>query len=57
MKIYQAKEEAWKVLVSRIDDDPWGTPYRLVMGKLRSSAPYLTETLNQSEYTTYRIIP
>lgn len=49
IEIYKAKEETWKVLISTINNDPWGIPYRLVMGKLRSRAPSLTETLTQLE--------
>lgn len=47
--ILKAKEESWKVLIDTIEENPWGIPYKLVMGKLRASAPGLTETLSPSE--------
>lgn len=42
--IFKAKENSWKDLVAAIDEDPWGIPYRMVMGKLRGAVPGLTET-------------
>lgn len=47
--IYTAKRDAWNTLIKEIDDDPWGTPYKMVMGKLRSSAPGITEILDESD--------
>lgn len=34
-------------MVAAIDEDPWGIPYILVVGKLRGAAPGLTETLDR----------
>lgn len=47
--IFKAKEESWKNLISMIDEDLWGIPYKLVMGKLNPAAPSLTKILNQSD--------
>jgi len=29
-----AKEDAWKKLCDLVEQDPWGLPYKLIMGKL-----------------------
>jgi len=34
--IRKAKEEAWKKLCDDVEHNPWGLPYKLVMGKLSS---------------------
>lgn len=47
--IYRAKEEAWKELIKEIDKDQWGTPYRVVMNKLRTAGPGLTEILEEDK--------
>lgn len=47
--ILKSKEESWKSLINTIEENPWGIPYKLVMGKLRASAPGLTETLGPTE--------
>lgn len=47
--IYAAKKDSWNTLIKEIDNDPWGTPYKLVMRKLRPSAPGITEILNKSD--------
>jgi len=47
--IRKAKVDAWSELIKCIEDDPWGLPYRIVMGKLRRAAPGLTETLDPVE--------
>jgi len=39
--IKAAKDRAWKVLCDQVESDPWGTPYKLVMGKLRRHQPIL----------------
>jgi len=49
LMIKRAKINAWNELISSIDEDPWGLPYRIVMGKLRRSNPVLTETLDPVE--------
>ena len=45
--IREAKARAWDELLKTIDRDPWGRPYRLVLGKLRPTAPPypLTESM------------
>lgn len=45
--IRSAKRNAWQELIATIEADPWGTPYRLVLGKLRNTASRLTETLEE----------
>lgn len=47
--IKKAKIESWNELIVGIEEDPWGLPYKLVLGKLRQSAPMLTETLSEKE--------
>ncbi|XP_020299016.1 uncharacterized protein LOC109863206 [Pseudomyrmex gracilis] len=47
--IITAKKVAWKELISTVDDDPWGTPYRVVMSCLRAAGPPATETMNVPE--------
>lgn len=32
-------------MIAELDSDPWGLPYRLVLGKLRTASVGLTETL------------
>lgn len=34
LAIKRSKERCWKALCDRVEQDPWGLPYRLVMGKL-----------------------
>lgn len=50
-KIHKAKEESWETLINMIEEDPWGIPYKMVMGKLRSNVPNITETLSYLEIT------
>ena len=44
--ISKAKARSWRELLDGLDRDPWGRPYRMVMGKLRPWMPPLTETLD-----------
>lgn len=44
--IAESKARNWKALVDELDRDPWGRPYKTVLGKLRPWVPPLTETLN-----------
>ena len=44
--IKEAKNKAWNELQQTIDRDLWGKPYRIVMEKLKPSAPPLTETID-----------
>lgn len=37
--IRKAKEQCWKKLCDQVEQDPWGTPYKLVMGKLTRNRP------------------
>lgn len=57
--IYKAKEEAWKALIKEIDKDQWETPYKLIMNKLRSAGPGLTETLEKDklEKLIFKLFP
>lgn len=45
--IRKAKNASWAELITTIDSDPWGLPYKLVMGKLHRSSPALSETLEE----------
>lgn len=47
--IRRSKNKAWYELISSIERDPWGLPYKLVMGKLRRTSPTLAETLDLGE--------
>lgn len=44
-EIKKAKALAWSELIASIDEDPWGLPYRLVMGRLRAMTPGMTASL------------
>ncbi|XP_011860717.1 PREDICTED: uncharacterized protein LOC105557921 [Vollenhovia emeryi] len=44
--IRTAKEKAWEELISSLNEDPWGRPYKLVMNKLSSGAPPTVENLD-----------
>ncbi|XP_011141322.2 uncharacterized protein LOC105184307 [Harpegnathos saltator] len=44
--IAEVKRTAWKQMKSSLDDDPWGRPYKRVMGKTRPWAPPPTESLD-----------
>lgn len=37
--IKEAKEKAWTVLITTVDSDPWGKPYKMVMKRLRRPRP------------------
>lgn len=37
--IRNAKDSCWKQLCDQVESDPWGKPYKLVMGKLTKSRP------------------
>jgi len=43
--IKKAKPKVWSELIQTLDVDPWGRPYKLVMGRLRRSGPTLLELL------------
>ncbi|XP_072933739.1 uncharacterized protein [Epargyreus clarus] len=44
--IADSKARNWSALVEGLDRDPWGRPYKMVLGKLRPWVPPLTETLD-----------
>ncbi|KMQ88396.1 reverse transcriptase [Lasius niger] len=45
-EIARLKSLAWQELISSIDEDPWGLPYRLVLRKLKAATSSLTELLD-----------
>ncbi|XP_025158384.1 uncharacterized protein LOC112589418 [Harpegnathos saltator] len=47
--IAEAKAGAWEQLVSSLDEDPWGRPYKRTVGKIRSWAPPPTESLDPQD--------
>ncbi|XP_025163368.1 uncharacterized protein LOC105183119 [Harpegnathos saltator] len=47
--IAEAKR-AWEQMMCSLDDDPWGRPYKRVMGKTRPWAPPPTETLDSQAF-------
>lgn len=48
--IFKSKNSVWTNLLSTIDNDPWGIPYRLVMKRLSASVN-LTEALEEDVLT------
>ncbi|XP_053989808.1 uncharacterized protein LOC128882247, partial [Hylaeus volcanicus] len=44
--IRRAKASAWGELLRTLDKDPWGRPYRIVLGCMRPAAPPVTESLD-----------
>ncbi|XP_018360089.1 PREDICTED: uncharacterized protein LOC108759241 [Trachymyrmex cornetzi] len=44
--IYEAKERSWRDLVKSLNEDPWGTAYKLVLNKLRHWTVPITESLD-----------
>lgn len=46
-EISSAKREAWQELLDGLDGDPWGRPYRIVLGKLRKRAPPVTQSTDE----------
>ena len=44
--IADAKARSWEELLEGLNRDPWGRPYKMVLGKLRPWVPPLTETLD-----------
>ncbi|KMQ94776.1 reverse transcriptase [Lasius niger] len=47
LEINRLKAKAWQELIESIDKNPWGLPYKLVLGKLRPAAPGLSELLER----------
>lgn len=45
LAICRAKTQAREELLEELDQDPWGRPYHMARGKLRSLAPPITECL------------
>ena len=43
--IYCSKRRLWSELLSDLDRDPWGLPYRVVLRKLRSGGASIVEVL------------
>ncbi|XP_072746730.1 uncharacterized protein [Anoplolepis gracilipes] len=46
LEIKKAKARAWDELLSHLEENPWGRPYQMVLGKLRNRGPPATETLS-----------
>ncbi|XP_020297440.1 uncharacterized protein LOC109861979 [Pseudomyrmex gracilis] len=45
--IAEAKKIAWQELISTLNEDPWGRPYRAVMLRLKTSTVTVTESLEE----------
>lgn len=43
--IRDSKSKAWRELITTVNKDPWGLPFKLVMNRLRCTTPSITETL------------
>lgn len=48
LAIAESRSRSWGELLQGLDRDPWGRPYKMVLGKLRPCVPPLTETLDPS---------
>lgn len=48
MGIRRAKALAWEQLLRLVNEEPWGKPYRVVLGRMRPAVPPLTETLDSN---------
>lgn len=48
-EISKAKLTIWDELISTIEEDPWGLPYKIVMGRLRSSSSSLIAATHSLE--------
>ncbi|KMQ88053.1 reverse transcriptase, partial [Lasius niger] len=46
IEIGKLKSIAWQELIDSINKDPWGLPYKLVLGKLRPASVGMTATLD-----------
>lgn len=51
-EIAKAKARSWADLVDQLGRDPWGRPYKMVLGKLRPYVPPLTETMEPDFLST-----
>ncbi|XP_071581984.1 uncharacterized protein [Temnothorax nylanderi] len=49
LEIRKAKTQSWQELILTLDDDPWGLPYKIVLNRLRRSAPGLSITLESCD--------
>ncbi|XP_070162497.1 uncharacterized protein [Polyergus mexicanus] len=49
IEINRLKSAAWQELIDSINGDPWGLPYRIVLRKLRSATPGMTELLDSEK--------
>ncbi|KAA5557234.1 reverse transcriptase family protein, partial [Pseudomonas aeruginosa] len=49
LAIRRAKEQNMERLLEALEADPWGSPYKLVRGKLRPWAPSMTERLQPQQ--------
>lgn len=45
--IWRSKEGFWRGLLSTVDGDPWGKPYKIVMARLRGKAPRTVMSADQ----------
>jgi len=43
--IRKSKKLAWREQLKSLNEDPWGLPFKIVMGKIKPSVPSVTETL------------
>ena len=50
-EIKEAKTKAWEELCQTLDQDPWGRPYRIVLGKLNGNSQPATESLDSATLT------
>lgn len=46
--IRRAKAISWQDLIDKVNRDPWGLPYKVVLNRLRRPSPKLSEMLNQA---------
>lgn len=48
-RINKAKAQAWQELLSTVESDPWGMPYKIALKKLKTSKTNLTESIKEKE--------
>ncbi|CAK9813933.1 Putative 115 kDa protein in type-1 retrotransposable element R1DM [Anthophora plagiata] len=46
LAIKEAKARSWAELVATLDRDPWGRPYRIILGRLHPHGPPVSEMLH-----------
>lgn len=51
-KIQESKEKSWKELCEEVEENPWGTGYQIVMGKLKRQPTRMNDALRRKVIKT-----